>query len=73
MAGGDPQHRPIGDLRVQLTLLMFPVLMVMYMRLARREEAEMAVEFGNEYAIYLAGTPRFLPRRPVAAEQRSKA
>lgn len=56
-----------------LTLLMFPVLMVMYARLASREEREIMAELGDEYAVYLAGTPRFLPRRPVAAEQRQKA
>jgi len=56
-----------------LTLAMFPVLLVMYVRLAHREEREMMVEFGDEYAVYLAGTPRFLPRRPVAVEQRQKA
>jgi protein-S-isoprenylcysteine O-methyltransferase Ste14 len=56
-----------------LTLLMFPVLMVMYARLASREEREMMAEVGDEYAVYVAVTPRFLPRRPVAAEQRQKA
>ncbi len=45
-----------------LTLAMFPVLVYMYVRLARREEREVAAEFGDEYARYAARTPRFVPR-----------
>ena len=45
-----------------LTLLMFPVLVYMYVRLARREEREVLVEFGEAYARYAAQTPAFLPR-----------
>lgn len=51
-----------------LTLAMFPVLVVMYARLARREECEVAAQFGTEYAAYAARTPAFLPRwRPDTA------
>jgi protein-S-isoprenylcysteine O-methyltransferase Ste14 len=46
-----------------LTLAMFPVLTYMYMRLARREEREVAAEFGAEYERYAGRTPAFLPRR----------
>lgn len=45
-----------------LTLLMFPVLVVMYVRLARREERDALAIFGEEYATYAAVTPAFLPR-----------
>jgi methanethiol S-methyltransferase len=45
-----------------ITLAMFPVLTVMYVQLARREEAEVAAESGDEYARYAARTPRFIPR-----------
>lgn len=45
-----------------LTLFMFPVLVFMYARLARREEAEVRAEFGDEYARYAANTPAFIPR-----------
>ncbi|KRT68628.1 MAG: Isoprenylcysteine carboxyl methyltransferase [candidate division NC10 bacterium CSP1-5] len=45
-----------------LTLLMFPVLVFMYVRLARREEREVLAEFGEAYARYAAQTPAFLPR-----------
>jgi len=45
-----------------LTLLMFPVLLVMYRRLAIAEEQEMKTRFGDEYERYAVNTPRFLPR-----------
>lgn len=45
-----------------LTLLMFPVLTWMYVRLARREEREALAEFGEAYARYMAATPAFIPR-----------
>jgi protein-S-isoprenylcysteine O-methyltransferase Ste14 len=45
-----------------LTLLMFPMLVTMYVRLARREEREVRVEFGETYARYAADTPAFFPR-----------
>jgi methanethiol S-methyltransferase len=44
-----------------LTLLMFPVLVVMYVRLARREERDALASFGTAYAQYASQTPRFLP------------
>ena len=52
-----------------LTLLMFPVLLVMYGRLAVTEEAEMRKQFGADFESYAERTPRFLPswRRSVAA------
>lgn len=45
-----------------LTLLMFPVLVVMYVRLARKEEAEIQQQFGSVYDRYASRTPPFLPR-----------
>jgi methanethiol S-methyltransferase len=45
-----------------ITLLMFPVLVTMYGRLARREEREVLTEFGETYARYAANTPAFVPR-----------
>lgn len=44
-----------------LTLLMFPVLLYMYVRLARREEREVEARFGKAYRSYAARTPTFLP------------
>lgn len=45
-----------------LTLLMFPVLVYMYVRLARREEREVREELGEQYVRYAAQTPAFIPR-----------
>ena len=45
-----------------ITLIMFPILVFMYVRLARREEAEVMAEFGDKYKRYMAITPAFLPR-----------
>jgi protein-S-isoprenylcysteine O-methyltransferase Ste14 len=45
-----------------VTLIMFPILVYMYARLARREEREVAAEFGEEYARYASETPAFFPR-----------
>ena len=45
-----------------LTLLMFPVLLVMYGRLAVTEEADMRKQFGAEFERYAARTPRFIPK-----------
>ena len=44
------------------TLVMFPVLVLMYVRLARREERDALAELGESYARYAAQTPAFLPR-----------
>lgn len=43
------------------TLVMFPILLVVYRRLAIREEREVQAEFGATYDAYAARTPRFLP------------
>jgi protein-S-isoprenylcysteine O-methyltransferase Ste14 len=45
-----------------LTLLMFPVLLVMYVRLAHREEREEATEFGNAWHEYATRVPRWFPK-----------
>ena len=44
-----------------LTLAMFPVLVWMYVRLARQEEREVRTEFGQAYERYAAKTPPWLP------------
>jgi len=45
-----------------LTVAMFPVLVAMYVRLARREEREALARFGDGYRAYMAEVPAFLPR-----------
>ena len=44
-----------------LTLVMFPVLVFMYVRLAREEEREALSVFGKAYADYAARVPAFIP------------
>lgn len=45
-----------------LTLAMFPVLLVMYWRLALTEEADVEAELGDVYRQYADRVPRFIPR-----------
>lgn len=45
-----------------LTLAMFPVLVWMYVRLARTEEREALSTFGDAYRRYAARVPGFIPR-----------
>lgn len=45
-----------------LTLAMFPVLVVMYVRLAISEERVSEAAFGETWRHYAGATPRFLPR-----------
>jgi protein-S-isoprenylcysteine O-methyltransferase Ste14 len=45
-----------------LTLAMFPLLVWMYVRLARQEDRETAAQFGEQYAQYAHRVPGFLPR-----------
>jgi len=44
-----------------LTLAMFPVLVVMYVRLAKSEEREALAAFGDAYRTYMRDVPAFLP------------
>ncbi len=43
-------------------LIMWPILAVVYYRLARREETDIEREFGAQYAEYQSKTGMFLPR-----------
>ena len=45
-----------------LTLVMFPVLVWMYVRLARSEEREVEAEFGETYRAYARRVPTFFSR-----------
>ncbi|MBI2455550.1 MAG: isoprenylcysteine carboxylmethyltransferase family protein [candidate division NC10 bacterium] len=49
-----------------VTALTWPILLAMYIRLARKEEADMERQLGDAYRAYAARVPRFVPRfRPV--------
>jgi protein-S-isoprenylcysteine O-methyltransferase Ste14 len=45
-----------------VTVAMFPILLCMYIRLARTEEKEAYAEFGEEYSKYADHVPAFFPR-----------
>ena len=45
-----------------VTLVMFPVLVFMYARLAIHEEAEMLAQFNGEYRRYRDAVPAFIPK-----------
>jgi protein-S-isoprenylcysteine O-methyltransferase Ste14 len=44
-----------------VTLLMFPILVIMYLWLARREEQDVRTKFGEAYCHYADITPTFFP------------
>ena len=44
-----------------LTLIMFPILVTMYVRLARHEERDAQATFGEIYTRYATKTPAFFP------------
>lgn len=48
-----------------ITLVTFPILIVMYVRLARREEQEAIAKFGDAYNAYIQSVPGFFPHLPV--------
>lgn len=45
-----------------VTLVTFPILVAMYVRLARREEQETIRQFGEAYLVYAKSAPAFFPR-----------
>jgi protein-S-isoprenylcysteine O-methyltransferase Ste14 len=52
-----------------ITLIMFPILVTMYIRLARREEKETLTAFGENYTLYAAKTPAFFPHLPLPSAE----
>lgn len=52
-----------------ITLFMFPVLLWVYVRLARAEERDAEAHFGERWREYAARTPRFMPQRSRSDSQ----
>ena len=52
------------------TLILFPILVMVYAKLARREEQEVLEAFGASYRDYQARTPAFVPRLSDARDAR---
>ena len=48
-----------------LTLIMFPILVWMYVRLAKSEEKDAQKEFGEAWNTYANQTPAFIPRKKI--------
>lgn len=55
------------------TLIMFPVLLVVYRSLALREEREVETRFSDSWVKYAARTPRFFPRLGPLRTQAGKS
>ena len=53
-----------------VTLFMFPILVTMYVKLARREEKEVLADFGEEYRRYMDSTPAFFPHLSSGLERK---
>ena len=47
---------------------MFPVLVVVYVRLARTEEKMALAEFGDAYREYMKSTPGFIPKLGISGQ-----
>jgi protein-S-isoprenylcysteine O-methyltransferase Ste14 len=56
-----------------LTLVMFPILVAMYVRLSFTEERESALAFGDEWVRYARQTPRFVPKLGASGPARHHA
>lgn len=56
-----------------ITALMFPVLVFMYYRLAKREEQDMIDVFGDQYRDYMEHTPMFIPRLKARPSENDKS
>lgn len=50
-----------------ITLLLFPVLLLVYARLARAEERDVEARFGERWREYAARTPRFIPKQILSS------
>lgn len=51
------------------TLIMFPILTIMYVKLSYKEEKISEAEFGDEWRRYAAVTPRFFPKLSKPQQQ----
>ena len=54
-------------------LIMYPILVVLYYRLARREEADMIAQFGTAYEEYRERTAMFIPSPMALIRKPAKA
>jgi protein-S-isoprenylcysteine O-methyltransferase Ste14 len=55
------------------TLIMFPILIYVYAKLAKREEQDSLRRFGDAYRRYMADVPPFIPRTSGPRQARQNA
>jgi len=56
-----------------LTMVMYPILLILYYKLARREEKQVQKEYGDAYLKYKESTPMFFPiKLPSRREEIAK-
>jgi protein-S-isoprenylcysteine O-methyltransferase Ste14 len=53
------------------TVVMFPILVIVYVKLAKQEEKIALMEFGDVYQRYMNITPAFVPRLSVVDQVHS--
>ena len=51
------------------TAAMWPIIVIMYYRLARKEEKEMEERFGDRYLLYKENVPMFVPKFSIKSKQ----
>ena len=54
-----------------VALVISPILMFMYVRLARREERDAITEFSEEYLLYASKTQAFFPHFSSSATEKT--
>lgn len=52
-----------------LTAAMWPIVVIMYYRLAKKEEKEMEERFGDRYLLYKENVPMFIPKFSIKSKQ----
>lgn len=52
-----------------ITILMAPILLLMYTRLAKREELQMIEQFSDQYLDYKKTVPAFIPKRWLTKQE----
>lgn len=52
-----------------LTAAMWPIIVIMYYRLAKKEEKEMEERFGDRYLLYKENVPMFIPKFSIKSKQ----
>jgi protein-S-isoprenylcysteine O-methyltransferase Ste14 len=54
-----------------LMLIMYPVLLILYYTLARKEEKQVLKEYGDVYLTYKDKTPMFFPTRLPSRKEKN--